>query len=248
MKQHIVRIALGLADRPGCSSAMRPEFYQIGFITQLDNIIYDTRLAAHHARRRWIDAHRHPRHRREAAWTVPELGRWPWGRDKIAALIKKLFDKYGVVIVGFDVVFAEPDESSGPPVLDKLAKRQAASDVAAVSVGAQRTAAAARLRRHVSRRRSRGRPVVLGYYFNSDEDARAVRRPPRAGAARGHVRRAATSASPPGTATAAICRSSRPTPPAPATSIRWSTPTACRGACRCWSNTRARITRRCRSR
>src|SRR5258708_34128191 len=50
------------------------------------------------------------------------LGRWPWGRDKIVALLQKLFDKYGVSLIGFDVVFAEPDDSSGLPVLEKLAK------------------------------------------------------------------------------------------------------------------------------
>src|ERR1700747_2016182 len=52
--------------------------------------------------------------------SLGKLGRWPWSRDKIATLIDKLFNEYGVVIVGFDVVFAEPDDSSGMDSLNKL--------------------------------------------------------------------------------------------------------------------------------
>ena len=40
-------------------------------------------------------------------------GRWPWGRNKLATLVDKLFDTYHVKVMGFDVVFAEKDLSSG---------------------------------------------------------------------------------------------------------------------------------------
>ena len=43
MKQHIVRIALGLL-LVLVFVGHAAELYQIGFITQLDNIIYDARL------------------------------------------------------------------------------------------------------------------------------------------------------------------------------------------------------------
>ena len=49
-------------------------------------------------------------------------GHWPWRRDKLALLLDNLFDKYHAKVVGFDVVFAEPDNSSGLPVLRKLAE------------------------------------------------------------------------------------------------------------------------------
>ena len=49
-------------------------------------------------------------------------GRWPWGRDKLARFVELLFDEYEVSIVGFDIVFAEPDESSGLSVLERLAE------------------------------------------------------------------------------------------------------------------------------
>jgi adenylate cyclase len=42
-----------------------------------------------------------------------EQGRWPWGRDKMAKLVNQLFDTYHINTLGFDVVFAEKDESSG---------------------------------------------------------------------------------------------------------------------------------------
>jgi adenylate cyclase len=54
--------------------------------------------------------------------SLKEVGRWPWGRDKMATLVDKLFNEYGVAGLGFDVVFAEPDVSSGIAALDKLAK------------------------------------------------------------------------------------------------------------------------------
>jgi hypothetical protein len=38
--------------------------------------------------------------------------------------MNKLFDQYGVKLVGFDVVFAEPDESSGLKSLESLAKKE----------------------------------------------------------------------------------------------------------------------------
>ena len=42
----------------------------------------------------------------------------------MAELIDKLFDQYGVAVVGFDVVLAERDTSSGIEVLDALAQRE----------------------------------------------------------------------------------------------------------------------------
>lgn len=48
-------------------------------------------------------------------------GRWPWSRDKLARIATQLFDRYKVRAVGFDVVFAEPDTSSGANVVDQLA-------------------------------------------------------------------------------------------------------------------------------
>jgi adenylate cyclase len=143
------------------------EFYNIGLITRLDNIIYDTRLAL--TMPGGVDPRVVILDIDERSLDKNVLGRWPWRRDKIAGLLKKLFDEYGVAIVGFDVVFAEPDESSGLPVLDKLAGSelknvgQFQSALKALRPGLDYDGILADT--------LKGRPVVLGYYFNSDENA-----------------------------------------------------------------------------
>jgi adenylate cyclase len=166
LKQHIVRIALGLALMLVFVGHVA-DIYNIGLITRLDNIIYDTRLALTmpgdmDQRVVILDID-------ERSLDKNALGRWPWSRDKIAALLKKLFDEYGIVIVGFDVVFAEPDESSGLPVLENLAKGRL-KDVAPFQ------AALKELRPELDydgilANTLKNRPVVLGYYFNSDANA-----------------------------------------------------------------------------
>lgn len=47
-------------------------------------------------------------------------GQWPWPRDKVGVLVTRLFDDYGVLAVGFDMVFAEPEETSALQLLDSL--------------------------------------------------------------------------------------------------------------------------------
>ncbi len=166
MKQHIVRIALGLALMLIFVGHVG-DFYNIGLISRLDNIIYDTRLSL--AMPGGVDPRIVILDIDERSLDKTALGRWPWRRDKISALLKKLFDEFGIVIVGFDVVFAEPDESSGLPVLDKLAKGRL-KDLG------QFQSALNELRPELDydgifAKTLKGRPVVLGYYFNSEEDA-----------------------------------------------------------------------------
>jgi len=164
LRQHIVRIALGLlVVLVFVGHAAR--FYQIGFVTQLDNIIYDYRLRL--TMPGGVDDRIVILDIDERSLDPRALGRWPWGRDKIVALLQKLFDKYGVTLIGFDVVFAEPDESSGLPVLERLA-RSRLKDVGPFQ------SALKELRPELDRDAIfasflRGRPVVLGYYFSSEE-------------------------------------------------------------------------------
>ena len=54
--------------------------------------------------------------------SLKSIGRWPWSRDTLTTLVEQLFDHYGVLAVGFDVVFAEPDTSSGLGSLRQLAQ------------------------------------------------------------------------------------------------------------------------------
>jgi adenylate cyclase len=43
--------------------------------------------------------------------SLAELGQWPWPRTRIAEMLAALRD-YGIAVVGFDMVFAEPDRTS----------------------------------------------------------------------------------------------------------------------------------------
>ncbi len=54
--------------------------------------------------------------------TLATEGRWPLGRDKWVALLENSFEKYKLKTIGFDVLFTEPDTSSGLAKLDELAK------------------------------------------------------------------------------------------------------------------------------
>src|SRR5512140_107828 len=55
-------------------------------------------------------------------------GHWPWGRDKMAALVRRLFDRYRIKVLGFDVAFPEPDTSSGLATLDHIAQHELRDD------------------------------------------------------------------------------------------------------------------------
>ncbi len=54
--------------------------------------------------------------------SLSEIGRWPWNRSVMAHLVDKLFDTYHIDLLGIDVVFPEPDNSSGLKQLQMLAK------------------------------------------------------------------------------------------------------------------------------
>jgi adenylate cyclase len=53
--------------------------------------------------------------------SLAELGRWPWPRSTMAKLVDTL-KGYGARAVGFDIVFAEPDENSSLLQLTELSK------------------------------------------------------------------------------------------------------------------------------
>ncbi len=54
--------------------------------------------------------------------TLATEGRWPLARDKWVSLLTNSFDKYKIKVMGFDVLFTEPDTSSGLSSLEALAK------------------------------------------------------------------------------------------------------------------------------
>ncbi len=54
--------------------------------------------------------------------SLAAVGRFPWGRDVQATLVRQLTGHYRVGAVGFDIAFSEPDTSSGFEVLEGLAR------------------------------------------------------------------------------------------------------------------------------
>jgi adenylate cyclase len=51
--------------------------------------------------------------------SIDEMGRWPWPRKNLTRLVEKLVERQAKVI-GFDMVFSSPDESSGIESLKEL--------------------------------------------------------------------------------------------------------------------------------
>ena len=58
--------------------------------------------------------------------SLNQIGRFPWGRDVQARLVRQLTAHYGVAAVGFDISFPEADTSSGYGVLAELARGELA--------------------------------------------------------------------------------------------------------------------------
>jgi adenylate cyclase len=139
---------------------------RIDVLQRLDDIIYDTRLRATMPKTMddrivIIDIDEK---------SLAEVGRWPWARNKLGELTDELFERQKAALLGFDVVFAEADESSGlkrlrqlaqnelhdqPVFADRLNQLQGALDYDAVFAKSLEK-----------------RPVVMGYYFTSDRDGR----------------------------------------------------------------------------
>jgi len=102
--------------------------------------------------------------------SLARVGRWPWGRNVVAELTDRLFERYGARIVAFDVVFAEPDHSSGLRVLDDLAAGRLREDSGFLQTLENMRESLdhdAQLARTLARH-----PVVLGFYVSNDLDAR----------------------------------------------------------------------------
>lgn len=138
----------------------------LGMLNRLDNIIYDARLRA-----------TMPRTLDERIVIVDidekslaEVGRWPWSRHKMAHLVDELLDRQQIALLGFDVVFAEADDSSGLKHLTQLAQGEMRDQPGFVE----------RLERvrgsldydALFAKSLQDRPVVMGYYFTSEGDGR----------------------------------------------------------------------------
>ena len=139
---------------------------RLDVLDRLDHIIYDARLRATmpqtlDERIVIVDIDEK---------SLAEAGRWPWGRNKLAALVTELFDRQKAALLGFDVVFAEPDDSSGLKRLQQLANNELRGEKGFI---AQLGQVQASLDHDALFAQSlANKPVVMGYYFTSDQDGR----------------------------------------------------------------------------
>ena len=162
MRQHALLIGLGLALTLFFVGGAAG-FYPIPLSKELDAITYDYRMRLTMPRTAdprivILDIDEK---------SLKEEGRWPWSRDRLALLMDQLFDRYHVAIAGFDVVFAEKDESSGLKVLQELGRNQLRNVPQFQSVLQQVTPQLEYDR--IFADKIRGRNVVLGYYLTNVE-------------------------------------------------------------------------------
>ncbi len=90
---------------------------------------------------------------------------WPLPRDRLAQLLDLLFDRYHVRALGSDILFSEPDRSSGSALLESLASKEMADLPGFV----ERAAVLAPQLDHDRRlaQAIQGRPVVLANFFKA---------------------------------------------------------------------------------
>ncbi len=94
--------------------------------------------------------------------SLAKEGRWPWRRDKLAYLVDMLFDYYNIKLLGFDVVFSEPDTSAGVELLEKLASGPLQKDADFLST--LETMRPQLSYDELFAKSLENRPVVLGYF------------------------------------------------------------------------------------
>ncbi len=159
--QRIVRLVLSalillvlLIDTSG--------FYRYPFIKQLENWTYDARL--NFTRPDSIDDRIVIIDIDESS--LAEVGRWPWGRDKLAKIVDNLFNHYQVDVVGFDIVFAEKDESSGLETFERLARTSLRNDPEYQQAFTEIRPSL--MHDEIFADSLVGKNVVLGYYFKTN--------------------------------------------------------------------------------
>ncbi len=135
--------------------------YKYPYVDEIENLLYDTRVRL--SAPRGIDPRIVIVAIDEASLEVH--GHWPWTRDKLALLVEQMFT-YGVVVAGFDIMFAERDESADVDLLYSLASGP--EDV-------QFRHRLQELQPQLDRDRLFAQglatgPTVLGYYFDSNEE------------------------------------------------------------------------------
>lgn len=134
-------------------------------IERIEQRIYDRRL-------RWFDSTQQRDERiviidiDEAS--LKQYGRWPWRRQVLARLNTELLQRQQVALLGFDVLFSEPEDDTHADIRQWLQ-----NNLPQQQVQAERLQELDALMRNDSQLIDsvRGQRVVLGYYFSSNRDS-----------------------------------------------------------------------------
>ena len=166
-----IRIGIGVA-LVAAFLAHEAEWAQSRFIQQLELWAYDARLRLFLPTT--LDS-------RVAIVDIDEKslnaeGRWPWSRDKMALLVRQMFDQYKIRVVGFDIAFPEPDTSSGLRTLDRLAEGDL-KDNAEFQATLRRERPGLDYDRIFAEEIGK-HPVVLGFFLGGKTDKSGVLPPP----------------------------------------------------------------------
>lgn len=100
--------------------------------------------------------------------SLSELGRWPWSRSTLAKLVDTL-KEYGAKAVGFDIVFAEPDENSSLKAIEGISQQISTIGIRDAKLrslleGERKTADTDAI---LAASISRAKNVTLGYFFHT---------------------------------------------------------------------------------
>jgi adenylate cyclase len=159
VNKYLIRLTLPIV-LVGILLAHSAGVFTIPYISQLEHSLYDTRvkLSAPGGQDQRILVVAIDEE------SLKEQGHWPWTRDKLSLLLDRLFD-YGASVVGFDMLFAERDESADVDMLRKLASSDGDDQFLA-----RLNALEPRLDRDQQFAEALGGgPTILGYYFDTGE-------------------------------------------------------------------------------
>src|SRR3989337_424373 len=93
--------------------------------------------------------------------SVAKLGRWPWPRTRMAEVIKKT-SQAGARVIGFNILFSEPEEASGLTAISALENRFNGLGLAQAKGGRDFLGEIERIRGQHSRDKKLSRSVEYG--------------------------------------------------------------------------------------
>jgi CHASE2 domain-containing sensor protein len=160
VKRYLARSLLALITTVGVLGHI-VGFYVIPYIDQIEDILYDSRVRL--SAPGGVDDRIVIVAIDEAS--LQEHGHWPFTREKFAAMMNNL-SAYGVAVVGFDVLFAERDESADVDILRALAEQDGDRDFV------QKLEAFEPMmdRDRMFADAMQSIPTVLGFYFDSNPE------------------------------------------------------------------------------